>query len=129
MIRRPPRSTRTDTLFPYTPLFRSLVDPVRERRVDDDRDRLRLELGDVGAHRFVELLKARQVAAFGGQAGSVDNDVGARHSNGKSTNAAAVPGGWCNRPVRAATPRPPRLPTPGPRATPHPKTEAPRVRN
>src|SRR3546814_17477227 len=25
MIRRPPRSTRTDTLFPYTTLFRSLV--------------------------------------------------------------------------------------------------------
>src|SRR3546814_3367789 len=30
MIRRPPRSTRTDTLFPYTTLFRS-----------DDRERLR----------------------------------------------------------------------------------------
>src|SRR3546814_7054880 len=26
MIRRPPRSTRTDTLFPYTTLFRSIVD-------------------------------------------------------------------------------------------------------
>src|SRR3546814_11380789 len=26
MIRRPPRSTRTDTLFPYTTLFRSRVD-------------------------------------------------------------------------------------------------------
>src|SRR3546814_6613471 len=25
MIRRPPRSTRTDTLFPYTTLFRSVV--------------------------------------------------------------------------------------------------------
>src|SRR3546814_14305071 len=25
MIRRPPRSTRTDTLFPYTPLFRSNI--------------------------------------------------------------------------------------------------------
>src|SRR3546814_1494974 len=25
MIRRPPRSTRTDTLFPYTTLFRSIV--------------------------------------------------------------------------------------------------------
>src|SRR3546814_17191868 len=25
MIRRPPRSTRTDTLFPHTPLFRSSV--------------------------------------------------------------------------------------------------------
>src|SRR3546814_18935270 len=27
MIRRPPISTRTDTLFPYTTLFRSLADP------------------------------------------------------------------------------------------------------
>src|SRR3546814_20800946 len=26
MLRRPPRSTRTDTLFPYTTRFRSLVD-------------------------------------------------------------------------------------------------------
>src|SRR3546814_15009724 len=30
MIRRPPRSTHTDTLFPYTTLFRS--------RLDEDRD-------------------------------------------------------------------------------------------
>src|SRR3546814_9023641 len=28
MIRRPPRSTRTDTLFPYTTLFRSLYEPM-----------------------------------------------------------------------------------------------------
>src|SRR3546814_7413690 len=27
MIRRPPRSTRTDTLFPYTTLFRSAIAP------------------------------------------------------------------------------------------------------
>src|SRR3546814_6764723 len=27
MIRRPPRSTRTDTLFPYTTLFRSVFAP------------------------------------------------------------------------------------------------------
>src|SRR3546814_998394 len=26
MIRRPPRSTRTDTLFPYTTLFRSVLE-------------------------------------------------------------------------------------------------------
>src|SRR3546814_12355514 len=26
MIRRPPKSTRTDTLFPYTTLFRSYID-------------------------------------------------------------------------------------------------------
>src|SRR3546814_15807510 len=29
MIRRPRRSTRTDTLFPYTTLFRSGVEPTR----------------------------------------------------------------------------------------------------
>src|SRR3546814_2279428 len=29
MIRRPPRSTRTDTLFPYTTLFRSMRSSVR----------------------------------------------------------------------------------------------------
>src|SRR3546814_14767368 len=32
MIRRPPRSTRTDTLFPYTTLFRS--QPDHHRRCD-----------------------------------------------------------------------------------------------
>src|SRR3546814_19999954 len=38
MIRRPPKSTRTDTLFPYTPLFRSLVGdqhPAGPRIIDD----------------------------------------------------------------------------------------------
>src|SRR3546814_12836772 len=30
MIRRPPRSTRTDTLFPYTTLFRSLIVTARK---------------------------------------------------------------------------------------------------
>src|SRR3546814_10526265 len=40
MIRRPPRSTRTDTLFPYTTLFRSQLRVV-------DRDRV------VGAHRDI----------------------------------------------------------------------------
>src|SRR3546814_1008526 len=43
MIRRPPRSTRTDTLFPYTTLFRSRA-PFRPRARPRDR-------GD-GADRF-----------------------------------------------------------------------------
>src|SRR3546814_19767351 len=34
MIRRPPRSTRTDTLFPYTTLFRSQEKAVRLVRYD-----------------------------------------------------------------------------------------------
>src|SRR3546814_14620581 len=39
MIRRPPRSTRTDTLFPYTTLFRSAV-----VIVDDQDHGMRLNL-------------------------------------------------------------------------------------
>src|SRR3546814_3298409 len=35
MIRRPPRSTRTDTLFPYTTLFRSARQRDRARRIVD----------------------------------------------------------------------------------------------
>src|SRR3546814_12896596 len=46
MLRRPPRSTRTDTLFPYTTLFRSLSrrggrSAGRDRRCRARRDRRR----------------------------------------------------------------------------------------
>src|SRR3546814_3926310 len=37
MIRRPPRSTRTDTLFPYTTLFRSKWNGWKGRRRFDGR--------------------------------------------------------------------------------------------
>src|SRR3546814_13201290 len=36
MIRRPPRSTRTDTLFPYTTLFRS-IDRADDHTEGDER--------------------------------------------------------------------------------------------
>src|SRR3546814_15064589 len=50
MIRRPPRSTRTDTLFPYTTLFRSEVLGVTKKKTmkgkqgahPGDEDKLRL---------------------------------------------------------------------------------------
>src|SRR3546814_14922804 len=45
MIRRPPRSTRTDTLFPYTTLFRSLpIRPGAIAHLAEDR-RLRRAVG------------------------------------------------------------------------------------
>src|SRR3546814_8606565 len=55
MIRRPPRSTRTDTLFPYTTLFRShqaVVSAACDRIRDDlaGRDGVR---SVVVAHAFV----------------------------------------------------------------------------
>src|SRR3546814_7326417 len=46
MIRRPPRSTRTDTLFPYTTLFRSQAVP---------RDRIAIER-DVKRRRAADLV-------------------------------------------------------------------------
>src|SRR3546814_6295095 len=51
MTRRPPRSTRTDTLFPYTTLFRSDGQPAREQ---PDR-RLRVErLADPAEWRWLK---------------------------------------------------------------------------
>src|SRR3546814_11730812 len=38
MIRRPPRSTRTDTLFPYTTLFRSALFEHHVDRDDEQHD-------------------------------------------------------------------------------------------
>src|SRR3546814_19396808 len=40
MIRRPPRSTRTDTLFPYTTLFRSRLATGAKRHPQEMRARL-----------------------------------------------------------------------------------------
>src|SRR3546814_2164559 len=54
MIRRPPRSTRTDTLFPYTTLFRSPVPFVRLRSshaFDPDVHRRRHCVGQYCCHR------------------------------------------------------------------------------
>src|SRR3546814_20298937 len=49
MLRRPPRSTRTDTLFPYTTLFRSGNTLARwaTRMLANEADALR-ELGNLG---------------------------------------------------------------------------------
>src|SRR3546814_4797179 len=52
MIRRPPRSTRTDTLFPYTTLFRSFVAVLRQ----DDRSKGYLAGRDFGGNRHVGAL-------------------------------------------------------------------------
>src|SRR3546814_16102417 len=45
MIRRPPRSTRTDTLFPYTTLFRSLRQHLDAQRLQDRVRGMRYALG------------------------------------------------------------------------------------
>src|SRR3546814_6600226 len=48
MIRRPPRSTRTDTLFPYTTLFRSVGEDLAFDAVAADQALFGLALQRVG---------------------------------------------------------------------------------
>src|SRR3546814_4017064 len=66
MIRRPPRSTRTDTLFPYTTLFRSGIAEleVDHRIVGPPAGEQRLER--VGAGRDAHLIIAPLERAFQG---------------------------------------------------------------
>src|SRR3546814_7367767 len=56
MIRRPPRSTRTDTLFPYTTLFRSHADGEHVVRPDQETDHAdgnhRIDHAKVAEHRL-----------------------------------------------------------------------------
>src|SRR3546814_8287524 len=60
MIRRPPRSTRTDTLFPHTTLFRS--DRVQEHRVN----RVAKRIQRVGDEQVVGAAAPRQVSLYRG---------------------------------------------------------------
>src|SRR3546814_4726963 len=55
MIRRPPRSTRTDTLFPYTTLFRSCRHRRHHLRICHDRRRADGAGTTVGGHRRPDL--------------------------------------------------------------------------
>src|SRR3546814_15558146 len=75
MIRRPPRSTRTDTLLPYTTLFRSPllvavaagrpadIAPVRHH-VEFERVPRRRNRGIAGAADFMPVLQAERMAEF-----------------------------------------------------------------
>src|SRR3546814_5329842 len=63
MIRRPPRSTRTDTLFPYTTLFRSFRSAAPGRIDHDARRNVILQ-----RHRGIEIALADR--AFGARDGA-----------------------------------------------------------
>src|SRR3546814_14148386 len=68
MIRRPPRSTRTDTLFPYTTLFRSIASVKRDAvgvLGTVDRAAADAEAAGIGAVRQAEDGEAVVVLARG----------------------------------------------------------------
>src|SRR3546814_9265394 len=69
MIRRPPRSTRTDTLFPYTTLFRSGVqviqqgaDQIREaQKLFQDLNKM-TDIGNVAQQLKSDVLRTSNVS-------------------------------------------------------------------
>src|SRR3546814_9684239 len=67
MIRRPPRSTRTDTLFPYTTLFRSGASDRAPQRLC--RDQRRRDLRRRGGHERGLLSPFRVEGGAGGRCG------------------------------------------------------------
>src|SRR3546814_17244559 len=74
MIRRPPRSTRTDTLFPYTTLFRSDATLDRLDLVDDfHRADFRRAGQGAGGERRGQ--RVQRVEPFLQAAGDVGDDV------------------------------------------------------
>src|SRR3546814_12314333 len=67
MLRRPPRSTRTDTLFPYTTLFRSCRGDCKQhadvlRRIEGMRRRADAQLAAVVRVQAGEDLEQRRLA-------------------------------------------------------------------
>src|SRR3546814_16394691 len=70
MIRRPPRSTRTDTLFPSTTLFRSLLAGIGDTMGDDAGQRRN---DRVGLQAFVALDGGQPLAlAYGVADAAID---------------------------------------------------------
>src|SRR3546814_1291289 len=87
MVRRPPRSTRTDTLFPYTTLFRSVVaiayaadrEPARPCPVADGKTEPLREIMTVKRHiAFARRAPAR--CRSGKLQARVQHDVGIMRS-------------------------------------------------
>src|SRR3546814_16087729 len=77
MIRRPPRSTRTDTLFPYTTLFRSVHAPYPRHPQAGGRPRLSCRTWRGGGEAALRQRRFRRVPhrAQGRQSGCAGGAV------------------------------------------------------
>src|SRR3546814_15753232 len=64
MIRRPPRSTRTDTLFPYTTLFRSTGPGKKAAAEWTERDKADAEFADGGQNFRLDLARPQRIFAL-----------------------------------------------------------------
>src|SRR3546814_15403059 len=98
MRRRPPRSTRTDTLFPYTTLFRSVTQPQKSRSYEiglksrfwDRRAEFNISLYDV---RYSELATTFQIPnpANAGSFITLSSNGGVLKARGAEVSLALLP--------------------------------------
>src|SRR3546814_19760287 len=64
MIRRPPRSTRTDTLFPYTTLFRSRKLPRHSPRISGSEPSVSVDCPVAQQFKILHVMASWQVGAL-----------------------------------------------------------------
>src|SRR3546814_13570501 len=126
MIRRPPRSTRTDTLFPYTTLFRSMRQ-CGDRLADGGLAELRGQARAIACGRAQRLLNQRLLLA----AQQLQHDVDRRpyllhlHRADAAPTHRARPQPGRQRPPPPPPPRPTPQPPPLPPAPPAPPPPPP----
>src|SRR3546814_9377190 len=90
MIRRPPRSTRTDTLFPYTTLFRSQILDQQQRALAEERQSEQQTVRQIG-----DLIRKAQAALSDG---STARAAGVRRTiEEKLATAPPLPAGLASR--------------------------------
>src|SRR3546814_10998572 len=117
MIRRPPRSTRTDTLFPYTTLFRSLfrapAPPGRDAgrpQAGPDLDRT----GTGGSRRLTDRPEPWEPGAGPASARQRHPPPSARHRHAISAVPRDAPASTCSVVVVPHVTAPPPHTFPGP---------------
>src|SRR3546814_6865836 len=115
MIRRPPRSTRTDTLFPYTTLFRSQqvsADPLLGAVESAIASTPLTFVSDVGAQPGATP-PGSSSSNGGSSGGSQDTSPTSPTSSpsGPSTSSTSRPPGTTSPPPAPSTTDPPPVPT------------------
>src|SRR3546814_18026353 len=99
MIRRPPRSTRTDTLFPYTTLFRSKARQLAEREkislryydvIYDLLEEVRGEMAGQLAPERIETIVGRAEVLQVLPAGKKDKEIGRASCRDRESSTCSV---------------------------------------
>src|SRR3546814_1094850 len=94
MIRRPPRSTRTDTLFPYTTRFRSVLRVVHQRAEERRRERVQIRLrfaNNVTGDEFRRVFEGMNEAVQFAQNGVRNMPRGTRFAVGSEEHTSELP--------------------------------------